>query len=182
MEHEEMLVVDDDAVFCRVLGRALERRGYRVRKAQTLPAARQAIHEAPPACMVLDLRLENESGLYESGLRLIDEALAVVPGMAIVVLTGFASIATAVEAIKRGARDYLAKPADADEIVAVLRGEAQKPEREPVDEPPSVRRLEWEHIQRVLRQHDGNISATARVLRMHRRTLQRKLNKKPVRR
>ena len=96
-------------------------------------------------------------------------------------LTGFASIATAVEAIKRGARDYLAKPADADEILAALTAAPRESKASIPEHPPSVRKLEWEHIQRVLQQHGGNISATARALNMHRRTLQRKLGKKPVR-
>lgn len=175
MDNQSLLVVDDDPVFGHVLGRALERRGYWVCVAQNLRDARRVIGVAPPACMVLDLRIEEESGL-----QLIDEALAAAPDMAIVVLTGFASIATAVEAIKRGARDYLAKPADASEIVAALRGASEKPELRQIGPPPSVRKLEWEHIQRVLSQHDGNVSATARALHMHRRTLQRKLMKRPV--
>lgn len=176
MPDSDFLIVDDDPVFCRVLARALERRGYgQPRQAQSLEAAREALREAAPAYMVLDLRIEDESGL-----ALIQEALRLGPDMAIVVLTGFASIATAVEAIKRGARDYLAKPADAHEILVAFGLEEPDEGPEPEPHPPSVRKLEWEHIQRVLAQHDGNISATARALNMHRRTLQRKLKKKPV--
>jgi two-component system response regulator RegA len=95
------------------------------------------------------------------------------------VLTGFASIATAVEAIKLGATHYLAKPVDADEIVAAFEKQSGNAELELLTNPLSIDRLEWEHIQRVLAEHDGNISATARSLNMHRRTLQRKLGKNP---
>ena len=116
----------------------------------------------------------------DDGLALIEPLRRAHPRMRIVVLTGYASIATAVKAIKLGADDYLAKPVTASAVAAVLeRGTPAKPENEPL-EPMSPRRLEWEHVQRVLADHDGNISATARTLRMHRRTLQRKLAKKPT--
>lgn len=117
----------------------------------------------------------------ESGLRLIPELRSLSDGVRIVVLTGYASVATAVEAIKLGATHYLAKPVDADEVVAAF-GRAAGDAATPVaSRPLSVDRLEWEHIQRVLAENGGSISATARSLGMHRRTLQRKLSKRPVR-
>jgi two-component system response regulator RegA len=126
---------------------------------------------------VLDLRLAQESGL-----DLIVPLRQRQPGLRILLLTGYASIVTAVEAIKLGAVDYLPKPASVEAILAVL--ECDLPNNtttETANAPMSVNRLEWEHIQRVLAEHDGNISATARALKMHRRTLQRKLMKHPVR-
>ena len=108
--------------------------------------------------------------------------LEVVPDCRVVVLTGYSSIATAVQAIKLGAVNYLCKPADAEEILAALSQEEADPGAEVAEHPPSINRLTWEHIQKVLQEHDGNISATARALGMHRRTLQRKLQKRPVRR
>jgi len=119
--------------------------------------------------------------VHSSGLQLIPQLLKALPELNIVVLTGYSSIATAVQAIKLGASNYLCKPANADEILAAF--EAQGSEEVAVEETPiSVNRLEWEHIQKVLAEHEGNISATARALGMHRRTLQRKLYKRPVQR
>ncbi|MBS3936504.1 MAG: response regulator, partial [Sulfuritalea sp.] len=142
-------------------------------------AALALARDEPPAAVVLDLNLGSSSGL-----ALIRPLLDLAPGCRILVLTGYASIATAVEAIKRGATQYFAKPIEVDAIVAAFGA----PDRcavtavaEVPDDPLSVGRLEWEHIQRVLHEHQGNISATARALRMHRRTLQRKLAKRPVR-
>lgn len=172
---ETFLVVDDDPVFGRVLARALARRGFQVDVAQTAAAALEAAKGRLPAYAVVDLRLGEDSGL-----QLVERLLTVHKRMRIVVLTGYASIATAVEAIKLGAVHYLAKPADADEIVAALGRQHADSEVTPPANPPSIRRLEWEHLQRVLQAHGGNVSATARALRMHRRTLQRKLGKRPV--
>jgi len=126
---------------------------------------------------VLDLNLGGHSSL-----PLIPTLKQRNARMRILVLTGYASIATAVDAIKLGADNYLAKPADADEILAALLGDstAQQEDSNAIGEPMSVRRLEWEHIQKILKEHDGNISETARQLKMHRRTLQRKLQKRPV--
>ena len=124
--------------------------------------------------VVLDLKLERESGL-----SILQQLCVVKPDLEVVILTGYSSISTAVEAIKMGATNYLCKPAGADEIIAAFEGSEGKVEVQ--DSPPSVNRLEWEHIQRVLNENDGNISATARSLGMHRRTLQRKLQKRPVR-
>lgn len=171
-----ILIVDDDEAFRQALSRAFQRRGLLPLQAGNAAEARQAVQELKPEACVLDLRLGQDSGL-----RLLPELLALAPDLAIVVLTGYASIATAVEAVKLGARNYLPKPADADEILAALGGDAgRRVVLETV--PMSVDRLEWEHIQKVLAEHDGNISETARSLGMHRRTLQRKLQKRPVRR
>lgn len=170
-----LLLVDDDATLRAVLARALERRGFRVRTAQSAEEALELARALPPAYAVVDLKM---SGM--SGLALVPELRALNADMRILVLTGYASIATAVEAIKLGATHYLAKPADADEIVRALGRATGDADLAVEAEPLSVDRLEWEHIQRVLAEHDGNISATARALKMHRRTLQRKLAKRPV--
>ncbi|RDS84672.1 DNA-binding response regulator [Dyella monticola] len=177
-----LLIVDDDATFVRVLTRALTSRNFEVINASSTGEARALAQRHQPRYCVLDLKLGEENGL-----RLIPELRELVPDLRILLLTGYASIATAVEAIKRGAHDYLAKPVDADAVVrALLEGSDAAPqaEDEVIDAPEAplaLRRLEWEHIQRVLTECDGNISETARRLGMHRRTLQRKLSKHPVR-
>ena len=174
--NESILVVDDDATFNGVLVRALERRGLGARGATSAEAALTLAGEFPPARIVLDLNL---GGI--SGLALIPKLLAIAPETRIVVLTGYASIATAVDAVKLGAIQYLAKPVEVDAILAAFtEGDAPEQDFTAPEEPLSVDRLEWEHIQRVLRENDGNISATARALKMHRRTLQRKLFKRPA--
>jgi two-component system response regulator RegA len=170
-----VLLVDDDPTFCRVLGLALSRRGFAVATAHGSAAALQQARAAPPEYAVVDLNLAGDSGL-----GLIPNLLALDPGVRIVVLTGYASITTAVEAIKLGAVNYLAKPADADQVLAAFTTTGGDPAAPVNTRPLSVNRLEWEHIQRVLRDNDGNISATARQLGMHRRTLQRKLTKRPA--
>ena len=170
----KLLIVEDDADFAGALARAMGRRGFEVALAHD---ARQAEAEAErfgPSHVVVDLKLPGESGL-----KVVEQLAARDPAPAIVVLTGYASIATAVEAVRLGARHYLAKPADADEILAALLRDQPDAGLEVNTEPLSVARLEWEHIQKVLNEHDGNISATARALKMHRRTLQRKLDKNP---
>ena len=175
-----LLLVDDDATFVHVLARALGSRGFHVLTAHTLTEALALARQNNPRYCVLDLKLGDENGL-----RLIPELNSLIPDIHILLLTGYASIATAVEAIKRGAHDYLAKPVDADAVVrALLDGDADDDSDDLVEapeQPLALRRLEWEHIQRVLTECDGNISETARRLGMHRRTLQRKLNKHPVR-
>lgn len=170
-----LLLVDDDPAFNRVLGRALAQRGYEVLHAFGAQDALSLAQQHEPEFVVLDLNLAGESGL-----RLIQPLLAVNPDARILVLTGYASIVTAVDAVKLGATQYLAKPADLDAIVKALHStEVEISDRAP-DEPMSVDRLEWEHVQRVLAEHNGNVSSTARALKMHRRTLQRKLAKRPV--
>ena len=175
-DRSSLLLVDDDATFCRVLGLALGRRGFGVVTARDHATALRLATADPPEYVVLDLNLAGDSGLL-----LIPELLALEPATRILVLTGYASIATAVTAIKLGAVNYLPKPANADQIAAALTATADDPAAPLNLRPLSVNRLEWEHIQRVLRDNDGNISATARQLNMHRRTLQRKLAKRPVR-
>ncbi len=171
----DYLLVDDDEAFVRVLRRALERRGHRVAHAHDADGALAAMADAPRARVVLDLNLAGDSGL-----RLLPRLLEVAPGASIVVLTGYASIATAVEATKLGAVQYLAKPADVAAIVAAFGREAADPELAVTAPPMSLKRMGWEHLQRVLAEHGGNISETARALGMHRRTLQRMLAKRPV--
>jgi Response regulator consisting of a CheY-like receiver domain and a Fis-type HTH domain len=176
-----LLIVDDDATFARVLGRALTSRGFEVITTDNADDARALTRRHQPRYCVLDLKLGDENGL-----RLIPELQSLVPDIRVLLLTGYASIATAVEAIKRGAHDYLAKPVDADAVVrALLDGDAGPADADDFadapDAPLPLRRLEWEHIQRVLTECEGNISETARRLGMHRRTLQRKLSKHPVR-
>ncbi len=174
---QNLLLVEDDDVFARVITRALGHRGFDVVHAGSAEAVQSLIADSPPEFAILDLNLGGHSSL-----SLIPQLKRRHPDMKILVLTGYASIATAVEAIKLGANNYLAKPADADEIVLALteKKDADGPSGSNIQEPMSVRRLEWEHIQKVLKENDGNISATARQLKMHRRTLQRKLQKRPV--
>jgi len=171
----KLLLVDDDEAFLRVLGKALSRRGFDVLSATSLQSARSLLESQRPAYAVVDLKLDGDSGL-----ELIPELAKINPDMIIIVLTGYASIATAVSAIKFGATNYLAKPVKVDEVVRALVGKDQPALTEDDFTPMSVERLEWEHIQKILQENDGNITATARSLGMYRRTLQRKLAKKPV--
>ncbi|HMM65328.1 MAG TPA: response regulator transcription factor [Dokdonella sp.] len=174
-----VLLVDDDAIFVHVLTRALTARGFEVAGANNGNEALARCADFQPRYIVLDLKLG-----AESGLALIPKLIAARPGVRVLLLTGYASIATAVEAIKRGAHDYLAKPVDADQVVQALLGQPSAqptPSGQLPDAPPPLKRLEWEHIQRVLNECDGNISEAARRLGLHRRTLQRKLAKRPVR-
>lgn len=174
---QRLLIIDDDEMFCHVMQRAMSRRGFDVHVAQDAETALMLAHHHQPHFATLDLKLE-----HSSGLKLLPELLAAVPECRVVVLTGYSSIATAVEAIKLGAINYLCKPADADEILSAFDKQSGDPDTELADNPPSINRVTWEHIQKVLQENDGNISATARALGMHRRTLQRKLQKRPVRR
>ncbi len=175
-DQPRLLLVDDDETFCMVLKTALEKRNYEVAVAYNVQEGIQLAEQILPEYAVIDLRIG-----YESGLEMVKKLISLDDNTQIVMLTGFASIATAVEAIKLGATYYLTKPANADEIVAALHKNEGDPSVQISGTPLSVKRLEWEHLQKVLMQHDGNISAAARALNMHRRTLQRKLEKKPVR-
>ncbi|PIE25001.1 MAG: two-component system response regulator [Neptuniibacter caesariensis] len=174
---ERFLIVDDDPAFTRVLARAMIRRDFEVQVARSTKEAANLIAQWLPDYATVDLKMEGDSGL-----TLIPQLRSANPEMKILMLTGYASIATAVAAIKLGATQYLPKPADADEILNALHKIEADTEVEVAEQPMSVGRLEWEHIQKVLNEHEGNISATARALGMHRRTLQRKLAKHPVRR
>ncbi len=176
MAPDALLLVDDDVVYCQVLARALRKRGFEVRVAHDVPGALALLESFRPAYAVVDLKMPGPSGLeLVERLRALDET------MAIVVLTGYASIATAVEAVKLGATHYLTKPADAAEIIAAFQRRDGEPSVPLAQRPMSVSRVEWEHLQKVLMDCGGNISAAARVLGMHRRTLQRKLQKRPAR-
>jgi len=170
-----LLLVDDDEVYCEVLSDALAAQGYAVSVAYNLQKALQLAREIDPEYAVVDLRIGTESGL-----ELVKQLSALDENTRIVMLTGYASVATAVESIKLGAVHYLTKPATADEVVAALQRVDGDTSVAPAEHPLSVKRLEWEHLQKVLAEHDGNISAAARALNMHRRTLQRKLAKHPV--
>jgi two-component system response regulator RegA len=173
-EQPSLLLVDDDEVFLNALAMAMRKRGFLVTLASSAESAFTIAQTDPPEFAVVDLKMSGNSGLV-----LVRQLASLQAATKIVVLTGYASIATAVEAIKLGATHYLAKPVDADEIVAAFDKQAGDAEVELASPPLPVGRLEWEHIQRVLSENDGNISATARSLNMHRRTLQRKLGKKP---
>jgi len=174
-EQPALLLVDDDEVYCEVLGEALAKRGYAVAVAHNLEDALLLARTSEPEYAVVDLRIGSGSGL-----ELVKQLSALDENTRIVMLTGYASVATAVESIKLGAVHYLTKPATADEVVAALHRDEGDTSVAPAESPLSVRRLEWEHLQKVLTEHNGNISAAARALNMHRRTLQRKLAKKPV--
>jgi len=173
-ENATLLLVDDDEDFLNVLAAAMRKRGFLVNLANSAESAFELAKNEPPEFAVVDLKMSGNSGLV-----LVRQLASLEAGTKIVVLTGYASIVTAIEAIKLGATHYLAKPVDADEIVAAFEKQSGNAEIELSSNPLSINRLEWEHIQRVLAENDGNISATARSLNMHRRTLQRKLGKKP---
>jgi len=171
-----VLVVDDDDVFRTRLGKAFRDRGYEVRTAQTAAEAVRLAQQDSPEFAVVDLRMPGASGL-----DVIRELHAIDPASVVVMLTGYGSIATAVEAVRAGAVHYLSKPVDIDQILTAFAGKSGAPGGATVNV-PSLARVEWEHIQRVLSDCDGNISQAARLLGIHRRSLQRKLFKDPVRR
>lgn len=174
---ETILIIDDDEAFATLLARRLKRAGFHTRVAHCADAAQQLLQKHGADKAVLDLKLGNDSGL-----ALLPKLKQIAPDLDIVVLTGYSSIATAVEAIKLGALNYLCKPASSDDILNAFNVDAGNPDIDIASVPPSIDRLEWEHIQKVLADNHGNISETARVLGMHRRTLQRKLQKFPVKR
>jgi len=171
-----VLLVDDDEVFTAVAARGLRRRGFQT---QACGSAQQALDECAafaPTHIILDLNMPGTSGLL-----ILPHLLQLAPRAKLVVLTGYSSIATAVAATRAGATNYLCKPATLAEILAAFEHTPDAQHTTVPNAPISVERLEWEHIQRVLKDNDNNISATARALGMHRRTLQRKLSKHPVR-
>ena len=178
MEQIDFLVVDDDPAFGTALKRSLERKGFSVIVAKSIDQALSLCEHYQPNKAVIDLKLDKQSGL-----TLIPELRQRFADIRMLMLTGYSSIATAVDAIKLGADNYLQKPAGTRAIIEAL-DSAAKPATITREEPeiaaPSLQRLTWEHIQQALKDNDGNISATARQLGMHRRTLQRKLQKRPV--
>jgi len=174
-EDTSLLLVDDDEPFLKRLSKAMEKRGFTVETAESVAAGRAAAMSRPPAYAVVDLRLDDGSGL-----SVVEVLRAKRSDCRIVILTGYGAIATAVAAVKIGATDYLSKPADANDIIAaLLNEEGQLPP--PPDNPMSADRVRWEHIQRVYELCDRNVSETARRLNMHRRTLQRILAKRSPR-
>lgn len=174
---KSLLILDDDVAFRTRLARALEGRGFEVTSVGSVAEATEAAAKSPPAYAVLDLRLEDGSGL--SVVEALSKHRA---DCRVVMLTGYGAIATAVESLKRGASDYLTKPVDADQVAAALDKEGASPDRAREFTVPSLARVEWEHIQRVMTECAGNVSQAARVLGLHRRSLQRKLSKYPVNR
>lgn len=192
---DRILVIDDDHLMCSRLVRALRDRGFEAEGVETIEEARERVDAAPPDRAIVDLRMPGGSGL-----DLIREWHAAYPQMRILLLTGYGSMATAVDALRAGAENVLPKPADADEILAAFEGDEGSASSTSTagdaggaggagstagrtEEPtaPSLARAEWEHIQRVLADCDGNISEAARRLGLHRRSLQRKLAKRPPR-
>ncbi|MCX2862996.1 response regulator transcription factor [Paucibacter sp. PLA-PC-4] len=179
MSHDDerlLLIVEDDDAFARTLLRSFERRGYRVLRATQLGEVQALLSTHNPGYAVVDLKLAGG----DSGLACVQTLYAHDEQMLIVVLTGYASIATAVEAIKLGARHYLAKPANTDDIEAAFARAQGDAEVELTERTTSIKTLEWEHIHETLAATGFNISETARRLGMHRRTLARKLEKQRV--
>lgn len=170
-----LMILDDDGPFRSRLGRALEQRGFKVDAVETISEARLKVQANPPAFAVLDIRLEDGNGM-----DVIDLIRKHRSDSKIIMLTGYGNLATAVSAIKRGAVDYLAKPADADDVCKALLAERDEAP-EPPENPMSADRVRWEHIQRVYELCGKNVSETARRLNMHRRTLQRILAKRAPR-
>ena len=171
-EDASLVIMDDDKAFLQRLGRAMEQRGFAVRMADTVTEGMDLIRQQPPAFAVVDMRLEDGNGL-----EVVGELSKLRPNARAVVLTGYGNIATAVTAVKLGAVDYLAKPADADEITDALLAPPNS-KAAPPENPMSADRVRWEHIQRVYELCNRNVSETARRLNMHRRTLQRILAKR----
>ncbi len=170
-----LIIVDDDKPFLQRLARAMELRGFAVETADTVAEGMRKVAERPPAYAVVDMRLEDGNGL-----DVIEQIRRRRPDSRMIVLTGYGNIATAVTAVKLGALDYLAKPADADEVFAALTRDPTE-KAMPPENPMSADRVRWEHIQRVYELCERNVSETARRLNMHRRTLQRILAKRAPR-
>ncbi len=167
-----LLIVDDDKPFLQRLGRAMESRGFSVEMADSVSEGMAKVRANPPAYAVVDMRLNDGNGL-----DIVEEIRSRRPDCKAVILTGYGNIATAVTAVKMGAVDYLAKPADADDVCTALMRDPEE-KAEPPENPMSADRVRWEHIQRVYELCDRNVSETARRLNMHRRTLQRILAKR----
>ena len=175
MTGHQLLIVDDDDAFRERLSKAFARRDYDVRSAANKEQALASARDDSPELAIVDLRLAGEWGLH-----VVRELLDIDPGTRIVVLTAYGSIATALEAVRLGAVNYLTKPASVVEIERAFQQKDADAVEPPPAEVPSLARTEWEHINRVLTECDGNIRQAARLLGLHRRTLQRKLAKFPV--
>ena len=170
-----LLIVDDDDPFRNRLGRAMETKGFNVSLAKSVEEGLISVRKSPPGFAVVDLRL-----LDGNGLDVIEEIHKLKPDSRVVMLTGYGNLPTAVSAVKSGAIDYLAKPADAEDVEAALLAEPNS-KAQPPENPMSADRVKWEHIQRVFELCNRNVSETARRLKMHRRTLQRILSKRSPR-
>ena len=177
-DDRSLLIVDDDENFLKTLANAMEKRGFDVETAASVEAGKAAANKRPPAYAVCDLRFDDGNG---NGLDVVERIREKRPDCKIVVLTGYGAIATAVAAVKIGALDYLAKPADINTIIAALLGKGGAESSDVSENPMTVDRVKWEHIQRVYEMCDNNVSETARRLNMHRRTLQRVLAKRSPR-
>ncbi|MBM7073427.1 response regulator transcription factor [Shewanella sp. 202IG2-18] len=171
----KLLIIEDDKSLAQVLQRRLSSHGFEVEICHEKTQALLLARKWSPSHILLDMKLD-----ADNGLSLIQPLKQTIPESILVLLTGFASIATAVEAIRLGADNYLAKPADSQTILQALNMESTQLEALIEEQPMSTKRVEWEHIQQVLTANNGNVSATARQLGMHRRSLQRKLAKKPT--
>lgn len=172
---KKVLIIEDDDVFASSLKRRLIKQDFDCQWVENCSDALLSARNYIPDVILLDMYLDGDSGL-----RIIEPLRNILPKVRIILLTGFASIATAVEAIKLGADDYLAKPVDSQTLLSAINGQKAAPVEEEEPELMSQEQMEWEHIQQVLKFNDGNVSAAARQLSMHRRTLQRKLKKKPT--
>lgn len=171
-----LLIIEDDLAFAGVLARRLTRYGFECHQAHNATQGLLFARQFLPTHILLDMKLAEDNGL-----TLIEPLRQRLPDVLMVLLTGYASIATAVEAIRMGADNYLAKPVDTPTLLNALHAVQADSHTSVLDEEPlNPKRLEWEHIQQVLTANSGNVSATARQLGMHRRTLQRKLLKKPT--
>ena len=175
LTEKSLLLLDDDAPLRNRLGRALESRGFQTTLVESVSDALSAVRSSPPAFAVLDMRLEDGTGL-----KVVEALREARPDARIVMLTGYGNIATAVTAVKMGAVDYLSKPADADDVIAALLASGTEKSELP-HQPMSADRVRWEHIQRIYEMCNRNVSETARRLNMHRRTLQRILAKRAPR-
>jgi two-component system response regulator RegA len=174
--NSRFLVVDDDPSFRTRLVKALASRGFLAQGAGTADEALDVARELKPDAAIVDLKMPGG----KSGLELVPDLVSRHPGVQVVVLTGYGSIATAVEAVRKGAINYLSKPADTDQILAAFDADGEgAAAADATEATPSLARVEWEHIQRILSDCDGNISLAARRLGIHRRSLQRKLSKLP---
>lgn len=182
LEHinKKLLLIEDDESFAAVLARRLERHQYQVDIAHSTQSGLELATKVNPDYILLDMKIGDDNGIH-----ILPKLRELLPNSRIILLTGYASIATAVESIKSGADDYLSKPIDGASLLATLEGKVNNTNKstttghQSLESSMSPARMEWEHIQQVLKVNQGNISETARQLGMHRRTLQRKLAKKP---